>query len=174
MLSDLFSFCCSGEVTVERENYYDASMHRSYIDLAVDNPANPSVISMLIKKSKTDQGQREAKIYLGKTGDTLCPIATMEAYLSVRRSSSVPLFQWESCIPLSKSSFVKHVRAVLEEAGLPAKDYGGHSFKIGATTTAAVAGLEDSAIWTLGQWESCAFKRYIRLDPKYWHQHLLL
>ena len=106
MLSDLFSFCCSGEATVERENYYDASMHRSYIDLAVDNPANPSVISMLIKKSKTDQGQREAKIYLGKTGDTLCPIATMEVYLSLRRSSSVLLFQWESCIPLSKSSFV--------------------------------------------------------------------
>ena len=72
MLSDLFSFCCSGEVTVERENYYDASIHRSYSDLAVDDPANPSVISMLIKKSKTDQGQREAKIYLGKTGNTLC------------------------------------------------------------------------------------------------------
>ena len=152
MLSDHFSFCCSGEVTVEWENYYDASMHRSYIDLAVDNPANPSAISMLIKKSKTDQAQREAKIYLGKTGDIICPIATMEACLSVRRYSSVPLFQWESIIPLSKSSFVKHVRAVLEEAGLPAKDYGGHSLKIDATTTAAVAGLEDSAIWTLGQW----------------------
>ena len=98
----------------------------------------------------------------------------MEAYLSVRRSSSVPLFQWESIIPLSKSSFVKYVRAVLEEAGLPAKDYGGHNFKIGATTTAAVDSLEDSAIWILGQWKSCAFKTYIRLDPKYWHRHLLL
>ena len=66
--------------------------------------------------------------------------------------------------PLSKSSFVKHVRAALEEAGLPAKDYAGHSFRIGATTIAATAG---SAIQTLGQWESSAFKRYIRLDPKY-------
>ena len=55
----------------------------------VDNQANSSGISMLIKKSKTDQGQRGAKIYLGNTGDSLYPIAAMDAYLSVRGSSSV-------------------------------------------------------------------------------------
>ena len=60
---------------MEQENHYDASIHLSYSDLAVDNPPNPSVISMLIKKFKTDQGQRGAKIYLRKTGDSLCPIA---------------------------------------------------------------------------------------------------
>ena len=80
---------------------------------------------MLIKKSKTDQGQRGAKIYLGKTGDSLCPITAMDAYLSVRGSSTGSLFQWESHIPLSKSNFVKHVRAALEEVGLPAKDNAG-------------------------------------------------
>ena len=63
-LVTFFFFCCSGEVIVERENHCDASVHLSYSDLAVDNPANPSVISMLIKKSKTDQGRRGAKIYL--------------------------------------------------------------------------------------------------------------
>ena len=85
---------------------------------------------MLIKKSKTDQGRRGTKIYLGKTGDSLCPIAAMEAYLSVSGSISGSFFQWESHIPLSKSSFVKHLRAALEEAGLPAKDYAGHSFRL--------------------------------------------
>ena len=77
---------------MERENHCDASVHLSYSDLAVDNPVNPSVISILIKKSKTDQGRRGAKIYLGKTGDCLCPIAAMEAHLSVRGNSSGPLF----------------------------------------------------------------------------------
>ena len=85
-------------------------------------------------------------------------MAAMEAYLSVRGNSSGPPFHWESGVPLSKASFVKHVRAALEEAGLPAKDYAGHSFRIGAATTAAVAGIEDSAIQTLGWWESSAFK----------------
>ena len=152
---------------MEHENQYDPSIHLSYGDLAVDNPSNPTAISRLIKKSKTDQGRKGAKIFLGKTGDTLCPVAAMEAYLSVRGSSLGPLFQWESGISLSKSSFVRHVRTALEQAGLPAKDYAGYSFRIRATTMAAVAGLEDSTIQTLGRWESCAFKRYIRLDPRY-------
>ena len=158
MLSDLFlllPFWRSHSGTGESSwCIYPLLLH----DLGVDNPANPSVISMLIKKSKTDQGQREAKINIGKTGNSLCPIAAMEVYLWVRGSSSGLLFQWESRFPLSKSSFVKCVRAVLEEAGLPAIDYAGHSFRTGTTTTAAVAGLEDSAIQTLGWWESSVFK----------------
>ena len=132
---------------------YDPSIHLSYGDLAVDNSSHPMAISMLhavIKKPKMDQGRKGAKIFLGKTGDTLCPVAAMEAYLSVRGSSSGPLFQWESGIPLSKSSFVKHVRTALEQAGLPAKDYVGKSIRISATATAAVVGLEDSVIQTLG------------------------
>ena len=166
-LTTFFSFCRSGEVTVEQESHYNPSIHLSYSDLAVDNPSDPGVISMLIKKSKTDQGRRGAKVYFSKTGDSLCPIAAMEAYLLVRGSNPGPLFLWESRVPLSKPSFVKHVRSALEQAGLPAKDYSGHSFRIGATTTAVVAGLEDSAIQTLGRWESSAFKCYIRLEPSY-------
>ena len=42
--------------------------------------------------------------------------------------------------PLSKANFVKHVRAALEEAGFPAKDNAGYSFRIGAATIAAIAG----------------------------------
>ena len=149
-LTAFFSFCRSGEVTVELEDRYDSSIHLSYSDLAIDNPSDPSAISILIKKSKTDQGWKGAKVYLGKTGDALCPIAAMEAYLSVRGNIPGALFHWESGVPLSKVNFVKHVRTALEQAGLPAKDYAGHSFRIGAATTAAVAGLEDSAIQTLG------------------------
>ena len=98
---NIFSFCCSGETTVEQENHYDPSRYLSYSDLAVDNPSNPLVMSMLIKKSKTDQGRKGAKVYFGKTGDSLCP---MEPYLSIRRSNSGLLFRWESGVPLSKSS----------------------------------------------------------------------
>ena len=41
---------------MEQKSDYDASIHLSYSDLEVDNPANPSMISMLIKKSKIDEG----------------------------------------------------------------------------------------------------------------------
>ena len=140
-----------------------------YSDLAVDIPSNPSLISMLNKKSKTDQGRKGAKVYLGRMGDSLCPIAALEAYLSVRGSNPGPIFQWESGMPLSKSSFVKHVKSALIQTGLPAKNYSGHNFRIGTATTAAVAGLEDSAIQILGRWESSAFKRYIRHIWRHYH-----
>ena len=51
-LTTFFSFCLSGEITMEQENHYNPSLHLSYSDLAVDNPSDPLVISMLIKKSK--------------------------------------------------------------------------------------------------------------------------
>ena len=42
------------------------------------------------------------------------------------------------------------IRGVLNNIGLPQHQYAGHSFRIGAGTTAALAGVEDSVIQTLG------------------------
>ena len=42
----------------------------------------------------------------------------------------------------------------------------GHSFCIGAPTSAVLAGVEDSTIQLLGRWWSAAFLRYIRTPHK--------
>ena len=52
-LTTFFSFCRLGEITVENETKYDPNTHLSFSDLAVDNAATPSVISLNIKCSKT-------------------------------------------------------------------------------------------------------------------------
>jgi hypothetical protein len=65
--------------------------------------------------------------------------------------------------PLTKPEFVAAVRKALAAIGYVDKDYAGHSFRIGAATAAANAGLEDSTIRTLGRWNSAAFLSYIRL-----------
>ena len=57
------------------------------------------------------------------------------------------------------------VRNAVGELGLPKEHFAGHSFRIGAATSAVQAGLEDSMIMTLGRWSSAALLRYIR-TPK--------
>ena len=57
------------------------------------------------------------------------------------------------------------VRKALLSANLPAHLYGGCSFCIGAATTAAATGIENSTIQTLGRWKSSSYLLYIRLNP---------
>ena len=57
------------------------------------------------------------------------------------------------------------MRTALGSSGVDASKYSGHSFQIGAATTAALVGIEDSLIKTLGRWESAAYFKllYIRV-----------
>ena len=86
---------------------------------------------------------------IGKTGDDICPVSALLSYLVSRGTKPGTLFLWADGSPLSKSKFVEEVRSALTKAGPSAKDYAGHSFRIGAATTAATVGIQDSAIQIL-------------------------
>ena len=49
--------------------------------------------------------------------------------------------------------------------GLKASQYAGHSLRIGATTTAAKKGIEDSLIKPMGRWKTQAYLTYIKTTP---------
>ena len=78
-----------------------------------------------------------------------------------RHQAPPPLFPRYA--PVTRTQFMTEVRRALSEAGLPAQNYAGHSFRIGAATTAATLGVEDSTIQTLERWKSNAFLTYIKL-----------
>ena len=59
---------------------------------------------------------------------------------------------------------MREVRKALVAAGVDQSKYSGHSFRIGAATTAAAAGIADSNIKTLSHWESAAYQLYVRLS----------
>ena len=161
-----FTFCRSGEITVPEGKTYDPHSNLSYGDISVDNAQDPSIVSFLLKQSKTDQAREGVKVYMGKTGDDICPVKALLDYLRLRGQKEGPLFMWKDGSPLQKPQFNRAVRTALTQAKLPAEKFAGHSFRIGAATTAASAGLEDSTIQTLGRWKSSSYLLYIRLEPR--------
>lgn len=74
--------------------------------------------------------------------------------MALRGDRPGPLFMWQDGRPLTRIQLVGEVRKVLKKADLPAEQFAGHSFRIGAATTAASVGIEDSLIQTLGRWKS--------------------
>jgi len=115
-----------------------------------------------LKQSKTDPFRVGVSVFLGRTNTTLCPVAAVLAYLAVRPSSQGPLFVFQDGSYLTRDKLVVHVRQGLRLMGVDPTCFSGHSFRIGAATTAAQLGVEDATIKMLGWWESSAYQRYIR------------
>ena len=136
--------------------------HLAWGDVSSDNDHHPSVIRFFLKRSKTDQFGQGAAVYVGTTGSDLCPVAAILRYVAIRGDGQGPFFRFVDGSPLTKARFVARVRDALTRAGYACQDYAGHSFRIGAATTAAAAGIPDSTIQALGRWSSAAFLRYIR------------
>ncbi len=62
--------------------------------------------------------------------------------------------------PLTKSSFVRRVKGLVSGAWLDANLFSGHSFRIGAATSAAQACIQESTIHARARWSSAAFLVY--------------
>ena len=142
-----------------------AESHLSFEDLRADHPTNPKSISLRIKHSKMDQGRLGVTVVIGRTDDDLCPVSALLNYLALWGNSPGLMFQWENGAPLAKPRFISEVRAALLATNLPAHQFSGHSFRRGAATTAAMAGIQGSTIQALGRWKSAAYLLYIKMHP---------
>ena len=130
-------------------------------DISVDSVASPTAMKIKIKASKTDPFQQGVDLFIGKTGNKLCPVAAMLAYLAKRGQKEGMLFHFEDGRLLTRDRFVERVRQALTAARIDCKPYSGHSFRIGVATTAAKRGVPPATIQSLGRWESSAYMLYI-------------
>ena len=158
-----FGFMRVGELTVPSDDGYDASCHLSWGDVTVDDPTRPSRMEVRIKASKTDPFRRGISIFIGRVSSDLCPVSAMLAYMVVRGKIAGPLFRFSDGKPLTRQRLVTAVKDALVKAGVEPGQYSGHSFRIGAATTAAARGPEDSTVRTLGRWKSLAYLEYIKI-----------
>ena len=160
-----FGFFRLGELLPDSPTAFNPATSLAWGDVAVDSSTNPQMVQVHLKRSKCDQYGAGADIVLGRTPLPLCPVTAILQYIEVRGAQIGPFFLITSKEPVTKSWFVDQFRWALTNTGLPQHLYSGHSFRIGAATSAALAGLEDSTIQSLGRWSSAAFLQYIRV-PK--------
>ena len=153
----------AGEFTTLSLQAYDPDVHLSLGDLALDSHTNPTLARVRIKQSKTDPFRHGVDIYLGDTGEHLCPVQALIQFLAFCLLGVGPLFRFQSGAPLTRSALVSHLQSALRHIGIDSSPFTGHSFRIGTATTAAARGLEDSLIQSLGRWKSAAYLAYIKI-----------
>ena len=157
-----FGFFRAGELTVPAECALDSKIHLTVTDVSFDSRCEPKLCCIRLKTSKTDPLRKGVDVFVGATGKDLCPVRAMVHYLSLRGTTPGFLFRYMNGKPLTKDKLVSKMRAILTNAGIDSSKYAGHSFRIGAATTAASRGLPDSTIKMLGRWKSDAYTAYVR------------
>lgn len=156
-----FGFMRLGELTCN--STFSLETHLSPSDVCfLPTMSQPDYMSIQVKISKTDPFRKGHTILIGKTNQPICPVKAMKNYLGARTNTPGPLLQYQSGTPLTKDALTFETRSLLAMSGLNPMQYAGHSYRIGAATTAASVGLPPWLIKTLGRWSSDCYERYIR------------
>ena len=134
-------------------------------DVVVNSCQDPRVKALHLRCSKADPFGAGITIYLGRTGHTICLVSALLRYMTLRGLSQGPLFLFQDGSMLTKPRLLAGIWEALAPYGADSRLLMGHSFRIGAATAVAEAGLDDSMIQMLGRWHSSTYHRYIRASP---------
>lgn len=140
---------------------FDPSTHLTPADVSI---ADAGTIHLWLKTSKTDPFRQGVMLHIGSSGNPICPVVAVRSYLAIRGLTPGPLFITSAGVPLSPPIVNHWLRSIFTAAGYGSA-FSSHSFRIGAATSAAAAGIPDHLIKTLGRWSSNAYQRYIRTSP---------
>ena len=160
-------FLRCAEFTSGEHTAFDPQFDASRDSVDVTYTDGQPVLQFRVKRSKTDPFAKGMTIYIGRAALPYCPVTAMVEYLATAAPpNDRPLFCLASGTPLTHGCLTTKVRNLLVAAGVPnARNYGGHSFRIGAATSAAACGISEWQIRALGRWQSDCVLRYIRTRP---------
>ena len=158
-----FSFLRSSEFTCNGTPF-NPTVHLCTRDITfIPNIESPDHMLVTIKQSKTDPFRKGCTLTIARSTTSICSVMAMRDYLLQRKPAATgPLFTFANGKWLSRASLTKELRSTLQHCGLPAEHYFTHSFRIGAATTAAAAGIPSWLIKVLGRWSSDCYERYVR------------
>lgn len=166
-----FGFLRCGEFTCRSKDFSKDNIV-SIQDISLDGSLQNLVFHL--HSSKCDPFRQGVNITIFEN-NVFHPVATLSKYIKFRTDLGAkphsPLFVNDDYdhTPLSRDRFIFLLRNLLFRLGYKDDKFCGHSFRIGAATSAAAAGIEDHIIQTLGRWSSDCYIRYIRTNPKTIH-----
>ncbi|CAG2221532.1 unnamed protein product [Mytilus edulis] len=137
-----------GEIAVKTESEIYRVIQREDIKFERVN-GHVSNMTITMKFYKHSNLQSKTLSIARRPENYLCPVKAIEEYLRLQNCPHGPLFRFKCGKPVS---------------GLDTNFYKGHSFRIGAATSAAARGVPLALIQSMGRWKSNAFQHYIRLD----------
>ena len=128
-------------------------MHWSDVTLTAEK------LSITLHQLKTDPFRRGHTIHLHSTNSSTCPLYAFHLYsnLMINKLPSALVISAGSYSPLTCERLDTVICCLLQQAGLNQSDYASQSFRVGAATTAAAAGLPTWLIKKLGRWTSNAY-----------------
>ncbi|BEJ16100.1 hypothetical protein CspHIS471_0507050 [Cutaneotrichosporon sp. HIS471] len=159
------AFACflrMGELT---HDTFDARFCLARRSLTLAEPDGTGRVSLLhIPASKTDPFRVGVSVVVPYAGGPACPVTLLREWMDLtsQQDPDEPLFT----LPGRAGAFprkrvVAYLAAAIAAAGLPARQFSGHSFRRGAATWAQSIGIPRDRIQMLGRWASDAYKRYV-------------
>ncbi|XP_066462916.1 uncharacterized protein [Eleutherodactylus coqui] len=120
-------------------------------------------IKICIRKSKTDIYGAGEWLRIRALGTEWCPVKLVRDVMA-RHSGGGPLLVHATGFPVTRYQFTAIMRSCLKNLGLAPNDFGSHSFRIGAATSAFSCGLRSEEVKRVGRWKSEAYRSYVRPD----------
>ena len=164
----LFGFMRIGEFAANSKNNVQPSVLKSS-DIHFGHLKEYAAISF--PRSKNNQKGSPQVIHLKKALDSnslICPVKALAAFVEIRPAnakSARPLFCHFDGSPLTRYQVHAVLKKALAFARLDGGRISGHSFRIGAASSAYQMGVQAADIRTMGRWRSDAFSSYIRPVP---------
>lgn len=137
-------FLRCGEFTVPDTASFDGSIHLSRASVKFfPSIESPTFMELTIPASKTDPFRGGVTVCIAAApGSVTCPVQAMKHLFAIHPlPDSAPLFADASGSPLMRSQFIRRLKLRLTDVGIDSSGYSGHSFRRGAATAAAIAGL---------------------------------
>ena len=161
-----FGFLCCSKLT-----YLGVNKYCSRFDLGtecvsfVPSLASPQHMVITLWSSKTEPFCTGQSLLIARGDSSLCAVTAMQHYFQFVAPPPGPLFIFQSGHLLTRATVTSLLHDTACHAGLSFHSLKGHSFCIGAPSSAAAAGLPDWLIKVMGRWSSDCYQLYIR-TPK--------